>query len=173
MLHLCLSLAGDTWYELNVSCTMPALLDVLLAMAPILWKNCVMKLDLLAQTAMTTWLSHIPWVRSLSLSFTQKGWDLTSVKSRRMCKFFYTKGTMVTFHKKILTADRLENMVMALQVGMISSASGSNSFPSLCLSESVHCCRIYLIYSPFTSLFIQHLVYGEEEGPFPLCLKWL
>lgn len=36
MLHLCLSLAGDTWYELNVSCIMPALLDVLLAMAPIL-----------------------------------------------------------------------------------------------------------------------------------------
>lgn len=40
MLHLCLSLAGDTWYELNVSCIMPALLDVLLAMAPVLWKNC-------------------------------------------------------------------------------------------------------------------------------------
>lgn len=171
MLHLCLSLAGDTWYELNVSCIMPALLDVLLAMAPILWKNCVMKL--LTCLLKQRWLHGYPTYLGSGVWVFHSPRRATNVKSRRMCKFFYTKGKMVTFHKKILTADRLENMVMALQVRMISSASGSNSFPSLCLSESVHCCRIYLIYSPFTSLFIQHLVYGEEEGPFPLRLKWL
>lgn len=63
---------------------------------------------------------------------------------------------MVIFYKKILTADRLEDMVRTLQVRMISSASGFNSGPSLCLSESIHCFKfkfklfdIFPIYSPF------------------------
>lgn len=168
MLHLWVSPADNTWYELNSRCTMSALPDVLLAIALSIWRNFVSRNSCLFKQR---WLhSHATYLQSGVWVFPSSR-RATNV-SQVACVSFST----IREGRWLLTKD-LDNS----QIGWYGEgiASQDDQFclwispcSLRCLSECVHCVRIYLIPSLFSSLFVQHLVHGREKGPFCPWLKW-